>query len=171
MHQLSGTSFPIPYGPASTGALPRNSSVPGNVEHRDQYLPLWAAPVPPRLGLKQYAFTIHDLADWSLACGTQTRQPFTHHAVVPSSLSGEGLLAFCSRRVRCCVNHFAPVAPFLSGRDFCATWAQYYGDSVALGVAPVRQSRGASLVHVLAQRRQATHPLFDHVGRGPSAGS
>src|SRR5262249_40292727 len=34
-----------------------------NVELRAQYLALRAAPVPPQLGFKQSAFTIHDLAD------------------------------------------------------------------------------------------------------------
>ena len=54
---------PVPYGLASTGAFPRQSSNRENVDLRGQYLALRAAPVPPQLGFKQSAFTIHDLAD------------------------------------------------------------------------------------------------------------
>ena len=54
---------PVPYGLASTRALPRHSNNRDNVELRGQYLALRAAPVPPQLGFKQSAFTIHALAD------------------------------------------------------------------------------------------------------------
>src|SRR5438128_2663865 len=40
----------------------RYSNNRGNVELRGQYLALRAATVPPQLGFKQSAFTIHDLA-------------------------------------------------------------------------------------------------------------
>jgi hypothetical protein len=103
------TSFPVPYGLASTGAWPRNSSMCRHVELRDQSLALRARGKPPRLGFRQSAFTIHDLADRPLARWDSDSSAFSHHALVPSTLSGEGVPTLLRTWVRCCFTHLAPV--------------------------------------------------------------
>jgi hypothetical protein len=80
-----------------------------HVELRDQSLALRARGKPPRLGFRQSAFTIHDLADRPLARGYSDSSAFSHHALVPSTLSGEGVPTLLQTWVRCCVTHLAPV--------------------------------------------------------------
>jgi hypothetical protein len=68
---------------------------------------------------------------WPLILGLH--RPCSQHATVPSTLSSEGQLLVYPP----CFSGLTPTGE----RDSCATWAQYYGGSVALRLASCRRSR------------------------------
>ena len=81
-------------------------------------------------------YTTYLIGLWPLILGLH--RPCSQHATVPSTLSSEGQLLVYPPR-------FSGLTP-TGERDSCATWAQYYGDSV-----PVRLSSGRGS-HVPSQR-------------------
>ena len=72
---------------------------------------------------------------WPLVLGLH--RPYSQHAIVPSNLSTEGKLLVYPLR-------FSGLTP-TGERGSCATWAQYYGDSVPVGLATGRESRSSRI--------------------------
>jgi len=94
-------------------------------------------------------YTTYLIGLWPLILGLH--RPCWQHAIVPSDLSVEGQLLVYPLR-------FSGLTP-TGERDSCATWAQYYGDSVPMRLAPGRGSHVPSRWDVRAQRRCLTHHL------------
>ena len=76
-------------------------------------------------------YTTYLIGLWPLILGLH--RPCSQHATVPSTLSSEGQLLVYPPR-------FSGPTP-TGERDSCATWAQYYGHSVAMSLAAFRRSR------------------------------
>ena len=96
-------------------------------------------------------YTTYLIGLWPLILGLH--RPCSQHATVPSTLSSEGQLLVYPPR-------FSGLTP-TGERDSCATWAQYYGDSVPMRLAPGRGSRVPSREDVRAQRRCLIHYLHE----------
>ena len=82
------------------------------------------------LGLNYPVLTVYSLTDEPLAPGIGASLALTRPAMVPPTLSGEGLPVLSRGQVSRCFIHVALVNPHPCGRVAWCSEAQYYGRSV-----------------------------------------
>jgi hypothetical protein len=123
--------FPPQYSPSSPFSFgtvrPRRMTLRVKVRCRFNHI---TSVVPSPDGRASYASlgAPYLIGLWPLILGLH--RPCSQHATVPSTLSSEGQLLVYPP-------HFSGLTP-TGERDSCATWAQYYGNSVTIQVSLVR---------------------------------